>query len=157
MFEANGSTWELANPSLNARQGHAPLIPRIGKSLESAFEIPKVDFTKYGPLGREIDFVNKYSNLSPSIHEALKQMWFANASGIGESMEDRIKAIGLAKGYEDFEADIFAQELSCEIMGAKYKPVAKKVVPVSACDPDTAPPDYKPIVPPDLPPLTTNP
>ena len=156
-FEANGSTWELANPSLNAHQGHAPLIPRIGKSLESAFEIPKVNFTKYGPLGRKIDFVNKYSNLSPSIHEALKQTWFTNTSGIGESMENRIKAIGLVKGYEDFEADIFAQELLCEIMGAKYKPVAKKVVPVSAHDPDTASPDYRPIVPPDLPPLTTNP
>ena len=156
-FESSGSTWELANPSINARQGRAPLIPRIGKSLEAAFEIPPANYSKYGPLGYEIDLINKYANLSPPIYEALRQTWFASASNNGESIEDRIKAIGLAKGYEDFEAVIFAQELSREIMGAKYKPVAKKVVPVSVRNPDPTPPEYKPIVPLDLPPLTTNP
>ena len=42
-------------------------------------------------------------------------------------------------------------------MGAKYKPVAKKVIPVSTYNPDTVIPEYMPLEPKELPLLTTNP
>jgi len=42
-------------------------------------------------------------------------------------------------------------------VGAKYKPVAKKVIPISTYDPDTIIPEYMPLEPKELPPLTTNP
>ena len=43
------------------------------------------------------------------------------------------------------------------MMGAKYKPVAKKVIPVSTYDPDTVIPEYMPLKPKELPLLTMNP
>ena len=43
------------------------------------------------------------------------------------------------------------------MMGAKYKPVAKKVIPVSTYDPNTVIPKYMPLELKELPLLTTNP
>ena len=42
-------------------------------------------------------------------------------------------------------------------MGVKYKPVAKKVIPISTYDPDTVIPEYMPLEPKELPLLTMNP
>ena len=43
------------------------------------------------------------------------------------------------------------------MMGAKYKPIAKKVIPVSTYNPDTVIPEYMPLELKELPLLTTNP
>ena len=43
------------------------------------------------------------------------------------------------------------------MMGTKYKPVVKKVIPISTYDPDTVIPDYMPLEPKELPLLTMNP
>ena len=43
------------------------------------------------------------------------------------------------------------------MMGTKYKPVAKKVIPVSTYDPDTVIPEYMPLEPKELPLLMMNP
>ena len=45
--------------------------------------------------------------------------------------------IGRAKGYEDYEAQLFVQSFTHDILGGKYKPVARKVIPISTYDPDT--------------------
>ena len=80
-----------------------------------------------------------------------------NVSQPGESLFERIESIGRAKGYEDYEARLFAQSFTRDMMGAKYKHIAKKVIPVSTYDPDTVIPEYMPLEPKELPPLTTNP
>ena len=80
-----------------------------------------------------------------------------NVSQPGESLFKRIESIGRAKGYEDYEARLFAQSFMCDMMGAKYKPIAKKVIPVSTYDPNTVIPEYMPLEPKELPLLTMNP
>ena len=80
-----------------------------------------------------------------------------NVSRPRESLFEWIEDIGWAKGYEDYEARLFVQSFTHNIMGAKYKPVAKKVIPVSTYDPDTVIPEYMPLEPKELPPLTMNP
>ena len=105
-----------------------------------------------------IDFINKYVTLNKLIFEALRQTWITtNVSQPGESLFERIESIGRAKGYEDYEARLFAQSFTHDMMGAKYKPVAKKVIPVSTYNPDTVIPEYMPLEPKELPPLTMNP
>jgi hypothetical protein len=157
-YGSREATWEPAKPSLIASQGLAPQIPRLGNSLIEAFNTPESDIDKFGPLESNIDYVNKYATLNEPIFEALRQTWITtNVSQPGESLMERIENIGRAKGYEDYEARLFAQSFTHDIMGAKYKPVAKKVIPVSTYDPDTVIPEYMPLEPKELPPLTTNP
>ena len=43
------------------------------------------------------------------------------------------------------------------MMGAKYKPIAKKVIPISTYNPDTVIPEYMPLEPKELPLLMANP
>jgi hypothetical protein len=157
-YGSREATWEPAKPSLIASQGLAPQIPRLGNSLIEAFNTPESDIDKFGPLESNIDYVNKYATLNEPIFEALRQTWITtNVSQPGESLMERIENIGRAKGYEDYEARLFAQSFTHDIMGARYKPVAKKVIPVSTYDPDTVIPEYMPLEPKELPPLTTNP
>ena len=132
-------------PSLIASQGQAPQIPRLGNSLIEAFDTPESDIDKFGPLASNIDFINKYATLNKPIFEALQQMWImTNISQPGESLFEQIESIGRAKGYEDYEARLFAQSFTHDMMGTKYKPVAKKVIPVSTYDPNTVIPEYMP-------------
>ena len=53
-------------------------------------------------------------------------------------------------------ADI-GESFTRDIMGVKYNPIAKKVIPVSTYDPDTVIPKYMPLEPKELPLLMTNP
>ena len=113
-----------------------------------AFNTPESDIDKFGPLASNIDYINKYTTLNEPIFEALWQTWITmNISRPGESLFKRIENIGRAKGYEDYEARLFVQSFMCDIMGAKYKPVVKKVIPVSTYDPDTVIPEYMPLEP----------
>ena len=145
-------------PSLIASQGHAPQIPHLGNSLIEAFNTPESDIDKFGPLASNIDYINKYVTLNELIFEAIQQTWImTNVSRPGESLVERIENIGQAKGYEDYKARLFAQSFMRDIMGAKYKPVAKKVIPISTYDPDTIIPEYMPLEPKELLLLTMNP
>ena len=96
-----------------ASQGRAPQIPRLGNSLIEAFETPEDDSEKFGPLTSNIDYINKYATLNELIFEALRQTWITmNMSKPGESLFERIEIIGRAKGYEDYEARLFAQSFT---------------------------------------------
>ena len=157
-YESQEATWEPAKPSLIASQGRAPRIPCLGNSLIEVFDTPESDIDKFGPLASNLDFINKYAMLNEPIFEALRQTWITtNVSQSGESLFERIESIGRAKGYEDYEARLFAQLFTRDMMGAKYKPVAKKVIPISTYNPDTVIPEYMPLEPKELPLLTTNP
>ena len=157
-YESQEAMWEPTKPSLIASQGRAPQIPRLGNSLIEAFDTPKSDIDKFGPLSLNIDFINKYATLNEPIFEALWQTWITtNVSQPGESLFEQIESIGRAKGYEDYEARLFAQSFKRDMMGAKYKPIAKKVIPVSTYNPDTVIPEYMPLELKELPLLTTNP
>ena len=151
-YESREATWEPAKPSLIASQGHAPQIPRLGNSLIEAFDTPKRDIDKFGPLASNIDFINKYAMLNELIFKALRQMWITmNVSQPGESLFKQIESIGWAKGYEDYEARLFVQSFTCDMMGAKYKPIVKKVIPISTYNSDTVIPEYMPLEPKELP------
>jgi len=76
----------------------------------------------------------------------------------GAELVDHIKLVAKSKGYDECEAALFAKEFTSKMCSAqektnaqyecgraKYKPVAKKVIPVSVRDPDSIVPEYKPI------------
>ncbi len=82
--------------------------------------------------------------------EILKKTWFMSVKTGEETLPERIqklkKNIGILPIYE-------SAYTAWVVMGAKYKPVAKKVIPVSTQDPDAGIPQYREILIGDLPEL----
>ena len=117
----------------------------------------KADLIKFGPASGELDFVNKYATLNGPIYEALRRAWYLSDASRESSFTDHIARIGIAKGYEEYEAIKFTNNFEKSVMKAKYKPVAKKVIPVSVHDPHSIVPEYKPIDIGVLPPLPLHP
>jgi len=112
----------------------------------NSFNVPDPVIEKFGPWSSKLDFINKYVTLNDLIYDALRQIWHVNHSlPSAPSITDRVKEIGIAKGYEDYEADSFAKAFTRSTAKARYKPVAKKVIPVSTYDPDSIVPEYKPL------------
>ena len=142
---------------MNAMQGKMSLIPRFGSSIISSFELDEGNTLKFGPHWGNIDFANKYATLSGPIYEALQRTWLLSDLSRESSLADHITKVGIAKGYDEHEAITFAREFNHSVMKAKYKPVAKKVIPVSVYDPHSIMPEYKPIEIGDLSPLPAEP
>lgn len=146
-----------AKPSENAMKGILALVPVFGSSFIESFRIPGTATAKYGPLSDSIDFISKHATLSPPVVDALQRAWACSPISHLISLEDHIERIGEAKGYENYESREFAVNLAYRIRASKYKPVAKKVVPVSTHDPQSTVPAYAPIEIGPLPPLPTHP
>ena len=128
--ESRLSTCESADLSLNMCQGRVQLSPRIGKSLVSTFENPRIDVTKYGPLHRK---ANRVNNSSVPIYEALKRMCLTNISDNSRSIEGRMRAIGLANEHKGHGANIIAREFLHRITNTN---AILAVILVSARDSD---------------------
>ena len=142
----NRLTWMPASPSYNAKIGEAPVIPRLGNFMINSFNVPDPEIEKFGPWASKLGFVNKYVTLNDPIYDALCQIWHANYSmPSAPSITDGVKEIGMAKGYEDYEADSFTKAFTRSTAKARYKPVTKKVIPISTYDPDSIVPEYKPL------------
>ena len=131
----NENSWTPARPSMNAMQGKTSLIPCFRNSIISAFELDEGDTLKFGPHSGNIDFVNKYATLSGPIYEALQHVWWLPDLSCKSSLADHITKVDIAKGYNEHEAMTFARTFNHSVMTANYKPVAKKVIPISVYDP----------------------
>ena len=124
----------------------------------NSFNVPDPEIKKFGPWALKLDFMNKYVTLNDPIYDALCQIWHANYSTpSAPSITDRVKEIGMAKGYEDYEADSFTKAFMCSMVKAQYKPITKKVIPVSMYNPDSIVPEYKPLEIKDPGPLSLHP
>src|SRR5580693_55435 len=174
----------LARPSSNARKGEMLAVPAALSSIREAYELPGGSAEKFGPSTTDLQFLSKYSSFDERTATALKRSWLLSDLSTGKTFTRHLLDIGSAKGYDDFEAKEFAYRMVNTVMrkaslrgtdrisaeadyvadglireayGAKYKPVAKKVLPVAAYDPDAVTPEYSPVELGSPPPLITRP
>ncbi len=84
-------------------------------------------------------------NQDTSVLRALKRMWHISEVSNMTTMPTRVQKILMARGYNEKQAQDISRQFTRSVMGAKYKPVAKKVLPVATHDPDTSVPIYKSI------------
>ena len=137
-----------------AKPGDDPksrMVPRFMNRAVEALQVLEADPKKPGPVGLNEDLILESSLTSLFIAEVLKKTWFASVKSSNETLPEQIqklkKNIGISPIYE-------SAYTTRESYGAKYKPVARKVIPVSTQDPDAPIPQYKEIligVLPDLP------
>jgi len=73
----------------------------------------------------------------------------------GLKFMEYVEHIGLVKGLSLESTKEMSETFTCSIMGARYKPVTKKFLPVSMYDPDSIVPSYIPIELRELQPLPT--
>ena len=155
--------WTPAVLSRNAKDGQMERIPTMARTIISAFDLHEPETAKFGPVSSEIDFVNKYVTLDDSICDALNKQWLLSEYSRTSTLVEHLTRIGLSKGYEDNEAQEFAQDFAKRMdstrlaYGAKYKPVAKKILPVNTYDPKSIVPEYKRIELGEVTPLTISP
>ena len=179
-----GPGLRLARPSLSAQRGEMPVVPATLSSIQDAYELPQGPTEKFGPPSTDIQFLSKYSQPDARTAEALKRSWILSGLSSNKSFTRHMLDIGSAQGYDDFEAEEFAHRMTTRIMngtssrrtsritadvdyvadnlireanGAKYKPVARKVLPVPAYDPGSVMPDYGAVELDMPPPLITRP
>ena len=179
-----GPGLRLARPSSNARKGEMSRVPAALSSIYEAYELPEGSTEKFGPSAMDLQLLSKYSNLDERTATALKRSWLLSEISTRKSFTRHMLDIGSAKGYSDFEAkefahrmvntvmrkaepqrtswisvevDYVADDLIREANGAKYKPVAKKVLPVAAYDPGAVTPEYSAVELDLPPPLITRP
>ena len=84
-------------------------------------------------------------NQDTSVLRALKRMWHISEVSYTTTMPTRVQKILMARGYDKKQAQDVSRQFTRSVMGAKYKLVAKKVLPVATHDPDTSVPIYKSI------------
>lgn len=102
----------IASPGDDPDSGE---VPKFMNRAVSAIQLPELDSEKPRPVGLNEDLILRSSLASPFLAEAVKRAWFASI-------------------YE-------SEYTTREVNGAKYKPVARKVVPVSTQDPEGAIPN----------------
>jgi len=154
----------IAYPSNNALQGEVSLVPSVANRIRSTLNLGDSQDQKLRPRPFEIDLIAEGINLNKPFCEALHRAWMISDHAQGAEL------VAKSKGYDEREAVLFAKEFMSKMCsaqektnaqyecgGAKYKPVAKKVVPVSVHDPDSIVPEYKPIKLGEVPPLPINP
>ncbi len=84
-------------------------------------------------------------NQDTSVLRALKRTWHISEVSNTTVMPTRVQKVLIARGYNKKQAQDISRQFTRSVMGAKYKPVAKKVLPVATHDPDTSVPIYKSI------------
>ena len=81
-------------------------------------------------------------NQDTSVLRALKRMWHISEVSYMTTMPTRVQKILMARGYNKKQAQDVSRQFARSVMGAKYKLVAKKVLPVATHDPDASVPIY---------------
>src|SRR5260370_19495588 len=94
------------------------------------------------PDGLSEDLILDSSLVNPLIEEVMKRAWTVSAKAYAEEFPQRIVNLRLNVRIPPIYDSVFTVRRS---EGAKYKPVAKKVIPVSTQDPEAAIPAYRDI------------
>ena len=82
-------------------------------------------------------------NQDTSVLRALKRAWHVSEVSSTTMMPTRVQKVLMARGYDKRQAQDVSRQFTRSVMGAKYKPVAKKVLPVATYNPDASVPIYK--------------
>jgi len=118
----------LANPGDDCNTEKVPEF--MGHVVES-LEMVELDSRKPRPPGLSEDLLLELVLSSPFFVEAIKKAWFIYAKWNGGTLAEHIQKLKENVGISlIYESDYTTQWNG----GAKYKPVAKKVIPVSTQD-----------------------
>src|SRR6266436_9244512 len=115
------------------------VVPRFMKRAEEALKIRELESEKPGPIGLNEDLILESALSMPYVVKIMKQTWFASVMEGSEMFAKRIEKLKRGVGISPIYDSVFTVR---EFNGAKYKPVGKKVVPVSTQDPDVGIPAY---------------
>ena len=133
------SGMEIVSPGTN------PSSLMIPKFMSQAIEMQQIwenELEKPRPDGLSEDLILELSLSILFIAEVMKHVWFTSVKEGEEMFSTQIKKLKRDIGISPIYESVFMVR---ESGGTKYKPVAKKVVPVSAQDPGAAIPAYKEI------------
>jgi hypothetical protein len=152
------------------------LIPRMGSSLHELLGLPGCQRKDLGNSKPTIDFLNMNLELyltGLDFPYLLKSVWVLSGVSETQKLEDCIEALVAKREMtvDPKKIHIYAVQWAADIISAKdlrdhhyyetatskYKPVAKKVNPVSAYDPGSIVPMYKALKIPELEPIPTHP
>jgi len=128
---------ELATPGMDPRS--LETLKFLSWAIE-ALQIREEKSEKPRPDGLSRDLILELSLLMPFIAEVMKNMWFVSVKGDAETFLSHIERLKQNVGISPIYKSIFTSQ---ECNGAKYKPVAKKVMPVSTQDPGATIPTVK--------------
>src|SRR5258708_22185598 len=112
--------------------------------ITRAFKIPDSNSKELRPDSLETMIVSR-ENQDMLVLRALKRMWHISEVSNMTMMPTRVQKVLMARGYDEKQALDVSRQFTRSIMGAKYKPVAKKVLPVATHNPDASVPIYKSI------------
>ena len=130
---------ELANPGTASSSSE---VPRFMNRAVKALHLRDHKSEKPRPVGINEDSILDSSLSIPFIAEVMKCAWFVSVKEGNETLSKRIERLKQEVGISPIYNSAFTVR---ESNGVKYKPVAKKVVPVSAQDPEATIPAYKDI------------
>ena len=130
---------ELANPGTASSSSE---VPRFMNRAVEALHLRENKSEKPRPVGINEDLILDSSLSIPFVAEVMKCAWFVSVKEGNETLSKRIERLKREVGISPIYDSAFTDR---ESNGAKYKPVAKKVVPVSAQDPEATIPAYKDI------------
>ena len=124
---------ELKRPGDDPRSVEFPRF--LNRAIES-LERVGMEVNQLETEGLGEDLLSPESLANPFFAEIIKKAWFSIVKEDNETLNERL-------GYKVKATHGGAEPRTID--GAKYKPVARKVVPVSTLDPDSVVPEYKPI------------
>ena len=130
--------------------------PAFLTRISRAFELPDSNSKELRPDGLETMIVSR-EDRDTSVFRALKRTWHVSEMSNETTMPTRVQKVLMARGYDEKQAQDLSRQFTRSVMGAKYKSVAKKVLPVATHDPDASVPMYKTIDIGKLKTLPTNP
>src|SRR5260221_7281064 len=130
---------ELANPGTVSSSSE---VPRFMNRAVKALHLRENKSEKPRPVGINEDLILDSSLSIPSVAQVIKCAWFVSVKEGNETLSKRIERLKREVGISPIYDSAFTDRDSLS-NGAKYKPVAKKVVPLSAQDPEATIPVYK--------------
>src|SRR6266436_3196217 len=143
--ESNSAQYDGSQSMKLAGPGTDPSslnVPKFMNRAIEALQIREHESEKPRPDGLSEDLILDSSLVNPFIEEVMKRVWTMSAKADAEEFPQRIVNLRRNVGISPIYDSVFTVRRS---EGAKYKPVAKKVIPVSTQDPEAAIPAYRDI------------
>src|SRR6266436_5338179 len=144
-YESYSATCSDPRETEIASPGTDPITletPKFMSRVIEALQIREENSEKPRPVGINEDLILDSSLSIPFVAEVMKCAWFVLVKEGNETLSKRIERLKREVGISPIYDSAFTDR---ESNGVKYKPVPKKVVPVSAQDPEATIPAYKDI------------
>src|SRR5260370_188165 len=117
-------------------------VPKFMRRAREALQIEEHESIEPRPLRFNEDLILEPALTSPFTAEIMKKAWFVSEKVDSETLPERVKRLKRNVGISTIYDSAYTEK---EVRGVKYKPVARKVVPVLTQDPEGSIPQYNKI------------